>query len=174
MQGVEPGIEFVAAFFETEAGVVGNVIAAAHKGVDRAQRLPLALGKNQECVIEILGVAASDAAAHRLRHAELRRSWTPRNHHLLRSRAHTNFPTDFPISFPNAARATRASLRGFEITGRQPSTAKFWCSMAFRISWPPRLKSSMSTASSLSTLLTSGRPRSNHWRARAAFKFIIA
>ena len=55
-------------------------------------------------------------------------------------------------NFPSAARATSASLRGFEIAGRRPSTAKCWRSMAFRISCPPRLKSSRSTANSLSTL----------------------
>ncbi len=49
-------------------------------------------------------------------------------------------------------------MRALEITGRRPSTAKFWRSMAFRISWPPRLKSSISTANSPSTLLTSGKP----------------
>ena len=126
---------------KAEAGVVGDVIAAAHEGVDGAESLALALGQHEKCVIEILGVGARDAAAHRIGHGELRRSGTPRDQHGLGSGTH-----NVPSNFPSAARATSASLRGLEITGRRPSTAKSWRSMAFRISWPPRLKSSRSTA----------------------------
>jgi len=53
VQGIEPGIELLAALFEDEAGIVGNVIATAHEGVDGAESLALALGKNKKCVVEI-------------------------------------------------------------------------------------------------------------------------
>src|SRR5258708_10471290 len=161
----EPGVELEAAFIEDEGGVVGDIVAAAHEGVDGAQGFALALGQDQKGVVEIFGVGAGDTAAYRIRHLELRRGGSPRDQDLLCSCAHSNFP--------RAARATSASLRGLEITGRRPSTAKFWRSMAFRISWPPRVKSSMSTAKSLSTFSTSGRPRSNHWRARPSFNFLL-
>ena len=68
---------------------------------------------------------------------------------------------------PSAARATRANLRVFEISGRWPRTANPCLSMARRISCPPRENNSRSIASSRSTIRTRGKPRLNHSRARS-------
>ena len=72
-----------------------------------------------------------------------------------------------PAASPARHRATSASLRVFEIAGRRPSTAYPWRSMAFRISCPPRLNNSMSTASSRSTLLDQRQALLKPLRARA-------
>ena len=63
VQRIEPGVELVAAFLEAEGGVVGDIVAAAHEGIDGAESLPLALGQNEKRVVEIFCVGAGDAAA---------------------------------------------------------------------------------------------------------------
>src|SRR5579864_5879233 len=173
VQRVEPGVEFLAAFGKAQRRIVSDVVATAHEGVDGAQGLALASRQNQKSVVEILGGSSRDAAADRIRHDELRLRWSPRNGNLLRAGAQL-FPPLLPRSLPRAARATSASLRGFEIAGRFPRTAQFCRSIARKISWPPRLKSSKSMASSRSTLPINGSPCRNQSRARSTSNFIMA
>ncbi len=145
VKGVKPGVEFLAALGQAQSGVVGDVVAAAHEGVDSAQGFALAAGQNEESVVEILGRGASDAATDRIGHDQLGRSGGPGNGDLLGAGAHIFLtplglcaswqaldapPTAAPRAAPTgekillrAARATRASLRGFEMAGRFPRTA---------------------------------------------------
>src|ERR1700722_7334001 len=139
VQGIKPGVEFLSAFLQAECGVVGDVVAAAHEGVDRAQGFALAAGQNEERVVEVLGGGTRDAAAHGIRHDELARSGCPRGDGLLSAGAHilltqrplrsSILPLPFvalellPNNLPTAARAIRASLRDFEMAGRFPKTA---------------------------------------------------
>src|ERR1700719_4087611 len=111
---VHPGIELLFAVACRERRIVGDVIAAAHESVNRAQGLAFAFGKDEKTVIKILGLCARDSPAYRVRHVELRLGRDKRGR-KLRHAAH--------ISLCKAARATSASLRCFEITGRRPSTA---------------------------------------------------
>ena len=142
VQGIEPGVEFEAAFFEAESGVVGNVVAAPHEGIDGAQRLPLALRQHQKCVVEILGVGAGDAAAHGVRHGELRRSGSPRNEYLLRSCAHggSRLPASgLRIHWLQATCPARPAPPGracaaWKLRGGGRARQSCWRSMAFRIS----------------------------------------
>ncbi len=60
-----------------QRGVVGDVVAAAHEGVDGAEGFALAARQNEEGVVEILGRRARDAFADGVRHDELRRSGRP-------------------------------------------------------------------------------------------------
>src|SRR5271154_5494795 len=83
MQRVEPGFEFLTALGETQRGIVGKIVTLAHEGVNGAQGLALASRKHEEGVVEILGGGAGDAAAHGIRHDQLRRSWAPRDGGLL-------------------------------------------------------------------------------------------
>src|SRR4029077_11488416 len=126
---------------------------------------------NHERVIEILCGRARDAFAHGVRHHQLRWGRSPGKWDLLGTGAHGWLPR-FPKSFPMAARATKASLRGLGIEGRFPRTEKSCFSIALRISRPPRLKRSRSMASSRSTFLIKGRPWRNQSRARSTSNFI--
>ena len=67
----------LAALVQAELRVVGDVVAAAHEGVDGAQGFALAARQNEEGVVEILGGRARDALADGIRHDELRRSGGP-------------------------------------------------------------------------------------------------
>ncbi len=151
VKGIQPRLQPLPSFIRRLFEVVGNVVAAAHEGVHRAQRLALGVGQDEESVVEILGRRAGDAAAYGICDRDLRRGRRKWRGHGLHGGAHIRLPRLPPSSFPNAARATSASLRVFEIAGRRPSTAWPWRSMAFRISCPPRLNNSISTASSRST-----------------------
>ena len=139
VQSVEPGVKFLAPFGKAQRGIVANVVASPHEGVNSAQRLALAAGKNEKGIIKILGGSARYAFAHRIRHHELRRSRRPGNRDLLCPGAHRPLsslgwscfrpaslaPSTAPAekNFFIAARATSASFRGFEIAGRFPRTA---------------------------------------------------
>ncbi len=148
VERIEPGVKLLTAFRQTQTGVIGDVVAAAHEGVNGAKRLALSSRQNEERVVEILRRRSRDAAAYRIRHRQLRGCRSPGNRGLLGSGAHGLGRPDLPRSFASAARATSASFRGREMEGLRPRTAKPWRSMALRISCPPRLKRSRSMASS--------------------------
>src|SRR4029077_20176612 len=119
---VKPRFELLTAFGRAQLGVIGNVIAAPHEGVDGAEGVALAAGQDQKRVIEILCRHAGNTLAHGIRHDELRRSRRPWHGDRLRTGAHRE-PPESPNILAKAAWATRASLRDLEIAGRLPSTA---------------------------------------------------
>ena len=126
VKSVKPDVKFLTAVGQTQRGIVSDVIAGAHEGVDGAQRFALAARQGEKRIVEVLGRRAGDAPAYRIGHDELGRSGGPGTGNLLRARAH-GFPPSFrptvPMSFLVAARATSESLRGFEMDGRFPRTA---------------------------------------------------
>src|SRR5262249_42617060 len=166
VKGVQPIGELQPPLLHRQGSVVGNVIAPPHEGIYSAQRLSLAAWQYQERVIEVLRGSTSDRAAYRVGNRELRRIRIELRDGLLHSSTHR--------SFPRAARASRASLRVFGMAGRRPRTAYPCRSIALSISKPPRLNSSMSMASSRSTLSTNGNPCWNHSRARSTSKRITS
>src|SRR5580700_26616 len=174
MDLVQPCSQLVVAIDVAERGVVGDVIAVPHEGVDGAQRIAFAPRQHHESIVKILGGRAGDAPANGIRHFKLGSGGRKLDGGISHGGGHLCFSRGLGSSFAAAARATRVSLRDFEIAGRRPSTAQFWLSMALRISCPPRLKSSMSVASAESTFTTSGKPCANHSRARSTSNFIIA
>src|SRR5213082_125926 len=138
----QPCIQGQPALGNAARRVVCYVIGVTHECVNGTQGIPLLFRKRQEPIVKVLCPHASDTTANRI------------SVHKLRVHS----------SFPRAARATSASFRDLELVGRQRKTSKFCRSIAFSISCPPRLNSSMSIASSRSTLSTRGRPRSNQSR----------
>ena len=126
VKSVNPDVKFLTAVGQAQRGIVSNVIAGAHEGVDGAQRFALAARQGEKRIIEVLGRRAGNALAYRIRHDELGWSRGPGTGNLLRARAH-GFPPSFcstvPRSFLLAARATSESLRGLEMDGRFPRTA---------------------------------------------------
>ena len=77
VQRIEPEVQLLAAFLQAERGVVGDVVAASHEGIDGAESLALAARQDEERVVEILRRRAGDAAAHGVRHHERARSGRP-------------------------------------------------------------------------------------------------
>src|SRR6478672_1322848 len=161
---VEPRIQLLPPFGQAKRRLVRDVIATPHERVHRTQSLALAAGQDEERVIKVLGRSPRNAFADGICHDELRRCRRPWHRNLLRAHAHRDAPRDTPKHFAMAARVTKPSLRDFEIAGRFPSTAYPCCSMAFKISRPPRLKRSRSMARSRSTLAINGSPCRNHSR----------
>src|SRR5438128_1163342 len=121
----EPGGQPLPSLRRRGAGFITDVIAVPHECVHRAQSVPLVAGQHQKTIVEIFRCSPGDTAAYRIRRRELG----------LRNRAGLDLETAAhflsPRSFPNAARATSASLRVLEITGRRRSTSNPWRSMAF-------------------------------------------
>ena len=115
MDFVQPVRQLVVTIIGAERVVVGDVVAAPHEGVHRAQGIALAPRKHHKPVVEILGGGAGDAPADGVRHIELRSGRRKLHGRISHGGAHR--------SFPSAARATSASFRVFEIAGRRPSTA---------------------------------------------------
>ena len=114
-----------------------------------------AVGRHQKGVVEILCRPSRDAAADGIRHRQLRFGWTENGRAAGCTAA---LITAFP-----ARRAPPAPVCGISKSqGAAPALHTPAVSIAFRISCPPRLNSSRSTASSRSTFPGSGRPRSNH------------
>src|SRR5215831_14435680 len=72
VEGVHPRVELLTAVPRRERWIVGDVVAATHEGVYRAERLALDLGKDQKSVVEVLGALTRDPAADRVRHVQLR------------------------------------------------------------------------------------------------------
>ncbi len=148
--GFQPLIQLLPLFPDVDSWIIGDVIGVAHEGVDRTKGVALVRRKHEKAVVEVFGRAPGNASADSIGMRE-----------LLVHR-----------SLSAAAWTTSQSLRGLEMTGRRRRTSNPWFSMAFRISCPPRLKSSRSTASSRSTFLISGSPRLNHSRARRTWNFM--
>src|SRR5271157_3328713 len=154
-QRVHPFLKLLPALLLRKRWIVSDVIGAPHKGIHRRDRIALLAGKDEEPIVKILGCRARDVPADRIRSPQLQRVF-----------AHSNFPM--------AARATSHSLRGLKMAGLRVSTSYPCRSIAFNISSPLRLNSSMSRARCLSTILASGSPICNHSRARATSNFIIS
>src|SRR6266498_1451880 len=87
VEGVYPCVKFQAAIARRERWVVGDVVAAPHECINRAQSLSLELGKNKKSVVEILGPLASNSPANGVRHMQLRRCWQ-KLRRILRHSAH--------------------------------------------------------------------------------------
>src|SRR5882757_8671462 len=103
MNTVEPLRQLATPFVEAESIVVGDVVTAPHEYVNGAQRIAFGARKNCKTIVEIPGGRARDVAAHRVRDIELRRGDRKLHGSISHGGAHS--------IFPNAARATRASLR---------------------------------------------------------------
>src|ERR1019366_4321877 len=154
-QRVDPFIQLLAALLRRDGRVVRDIVGMAHEGIHGRNGIALRSRKDQEAVVEILGGGARDVTTNSVGGPQLERVFVHN-------------------SFPAAARASSHNLRGLERTGRRVSTSYLWRSMAFRISNPPRLNNSMSSARCLSTIFASGSPIRNHSRARATSNFIIS
>src|SRR6266850_3743251 len=115
MNTVEPLRQLVAPLVKTESVVIGNVVTAPHEHVDGAQRIAFGTWKDGKTVVKIPGGRAGVVATHRVSNVELRGGGRELHGSISYGGAHS--------IFPNAARATRASLRVFEIAGRRPRTA---------------------------------------------------
>ena len=116
VEGVEPIRQFQPALANRETGVVRDIVATTHVGVNSTKRLTLVPGQCQECVVKILGRTARNRTAYGVSNRQLRLGRSELGRSRLHAGTHTNLPS--------AARATNASLRGLEMTGRLPSTAK--------------------------------------------------
>src|SRR6266568_5469150 len=114
MQALKPVLQPLSTIAKRHSLVIGDIVAAPHEGIDGTQGLPLGFWKNEKSVVEILGGATGDATANGIRDRQLRSVRGERCGRVLHSGAHNHFPS--------AARARRASLRGFEMKGRRPST----------------------------------------------------
>src|SRR5271157_899614 len=138
-QRVHPFLELLPSLLLRKRWIVRDVVGAPHEGIHCRDRIAFLDGKNEEAIVKILGCRARDVPADRICSPQLQRVF-----------AHSNFPM--------AARATSHSLRGLEMAGLRVSTSYPCRSIAFNISSPPRLNSSMSRARCLSTILASGSP----------------
>src|SRR5579862_5255170 len=107
MNLVEPVGELVMAVFDAKRFVVGDVVTAAHEGIHRTERVALAPWKRHKTVVEILGRRAGNVPAYGVGHVQLRSRGRELRGRTPDDSAHR--------SFPSAARATRASLRPFEL-----------------------------------------------------------
>src|ERR1019366_4028460 len=153
-QRVDPFIQLLAALLRRDGRVVRDVVSMAHEGIHRRNGIALGGRQDQKAVVEVLGGGARDVTTNSVGGPQLERVFVHN-------------------SFPAAARASSHNLRGLEMTGRRVNTSYPWRSMAFRISSPPRLNNSMSSARCLSTIFARGRSTGTHSRARATSTSII-
>ena len=70
-QCFDPLRQLLPALLQGKSRVVGDIVRATHKGVNRADGVAFMAGQNQEAVVEILGGGACDMATNAVRCPQL-------------------------------------------------------------------------------------------------------
>ena len=139
------------AILGAERVVVSDVVAAPHEGVHRAQRIPFPSRKHQQ--------TRNRNSWRRSGRYSGRRSTPFRAGKRSEQIARAHFPRRCSSQFPQRGTSHQAPVSASsKLRDAGPARRNVWRSIAFRISCPPRLNSSMSMASSRLTFATQRQP----------------